>query len=64
MARPQDRPKPEPPREDTSDEQSQDNAREVNHRPSIAHHQSHALLLAISNDEANPGTLSVRYTSR
>ena len=64
MARPQDRPKPEPPREGTSDEQSQDNAREVNHRPSIVHHQSHGLLLAISNDEANPGIQSVRCTNR
>ena len=64
MAHPQDRPKPEPPQENTNDEQSQDNAREVDHRPSIAHHQSHALLLAISNGGANPDTLSVRYTNR
>ena len=64
MARHQDRPTPEPLRADTNDEQSQDNAREVNPRPSIVHHRNHALLLAISNDEANLGTLNVRCTSR
>ena len=64
MVHPQGHPKLEPPRKDTNDEQSQDSAREANHRPSIVHHQNHALLLEISNDGAGLGILSVRCTNR
>ena len=63
MAHHQGHPMPEQPQAGTNDERWLDSEPEVNHQPSLEHHQNHALLLALSSDGVNPDNLNELYTN-